>query len=510
MADTSDRIEQIFKIVEQGDYFVINRPRQYGKTTSLYLLNKKLEQTSEYFPVKISFEKISTESYKNDTTFIHALMMQLWQVFQLSGNQELMQLVDSASGFTTMEELSAWFSQLVIKTDKRVVLMIDEVDKSLNNVLFLVFLGMLRNKYLKARGGRDIAFHSVILAGVHDIKTLKIKPWDDEETTYDSPWNIAANFNVDLSLSQEAIAAMLAEYSKESEVTLDIPYFSERLRWLTSGYPFLVSYLCKIIDEFILPGRAEARWLPNDLTEALKIISFTDNTNFESMVKNLEDIPELYDLVFQIIMNEKEFSYNAGNPVIHLGVTYGILREEKSKTRIHNRFYEQLIYEYMASKMETSGQMKSSAVSMISSSYIDEDGSLNIGKVIRKFQEFMKEQHSQKDSAFIERNGRLLFLAFIKPIIDGQGFDFKEVQISEEKRLEVVITFGAEKYIVELKVWRGESYHREGIKQLCAYLESQNLETGYLLIYDLRKETGDAGKYEKIQVKNKTIITAWV
>ena len=44
-----------------------------------------------------------------------------------------------------------------------------------------------------------------------------------------------------------------------------------------------------------------------------------------------------------------------------------------------------------------------------------------------------------------------------------QGFDFKEVQISEEKRLDVVITYLKEKYLVELKIWRGEEYHKKGL-----------------------------------------------
>ncbi|MCP5054834.1 MAG: hypothetical protein GY940_47150 [bacterium] len=58
-------------------------------------------------------------------------------------------------------------------------------------------------------------------------------------------------------------------------------------------------------------------------------------------------------------------------------------------------------------------------------------------------------------------------------------FRFKEVQTSEEKRLDIVITFENRKYIVELKIWREESYHQEGIKQLYDYLEHQNQETGY-------------------------------
>jgi hypothetical protein len=122
----------------------------------------------------------------------------------------------------------------------------------------------------------------------------------------------------------------------------------------------------------------------------------------------------------------------------------------------------------------------------------------------------MKENYSQKDREFLERNGRLLFLAFIRPIINGRGFDFKEVQVSEEKRLDIVVTLDNKKYIIELKIWRGEAYHQEGILQLSGYLEAQNETTGYLLVYDLRKESGLIGKNELIETDGKTIFAAWV
>ncbi|MDQ1353561.1 MAG: hypothetical protein QG657_3867, partial [Acidobacteriota bacterium] len=116
----------------------------------------------------------------------------------------------------------------------------------------------------------------------------------------------------------------------------------------------------------------------------------------------------------------------------------------------------------------------------------------------------------EKDRDFVERNGRLLFLAFVRPIINGRGFDFKEVQVSEEKRLDIVITFDNKKYIIELKIWRGEAYHLEGIRQLCRYLDIQNEIPGYLLIYDLRKESGQIGKTETIETEGKKIFAAWV
>ena len=45
MVDLSNRIQQIInQYIESGQYFTINRARQYGKTTLLYLLEKELRK----------------------------------------------------------------------------------------------------------------------------------------------------------------------------------------------------------------------------------------------------------------------------------------------------------------------------------------------------------------------------------------------------------------------------------------------------------------------------------
>jgi hypothetical protein len=367
---------------------------------------------------------------------------------------------------------------------------------------------MLRNKYLKRREPGQSTFHSVILAGVHDVKTLKAKIRKDTEAKFNSPWNIAVDFKVDLSFSVNEIQSMLQDYSTEQQVTMDIPYFAGQLFYLTSGYPFLVSQLCKIIHEEVLPTKKNRNeWQPEDLEKAVQISLNTDNTNSDSLIQNLENNPDLYELVFDIIINGIEFSFNTGNPIILFGKIYGVLKEELGKAKIHNRLYEQRIYNYMASKMETAGKAK---FNHFTARYLDETGDLDIKKVILKFQDFLKEHYSQKDRDFLERNGRLLFLAFIRPILNGRGFDFKEVQVSEENRLDIVVTFNNKKYIIELKIWRGESYHQDGIRQLCGYLDIHNESMGYLLIYDLRKESGLIGKNELIETDGKTLFAAWV
>jgi hypothetical protein len=506
MSDRSAKVRELVALVEKGKYFTIHLPRQYGKTTVLALLEKELEKM-EYLVIRISFEGVGDKVFSSEEQFAPAFLKMLRQTVRQKNKKLSGYLLKQTGKTASLHDLSDVITEMMEIVDRRVVLQIDEVDKSSNNQLFISFLGMLRAKYLLQNEGTDSTFFSVLLAGVHDVKNLKVKIRPGDEQKYNSPWNIAVDLDVDFSLSPDEIADMLTTYTRERRVAVDIPFFSGQLFYYTSGYPFLVSYLCKLIDEKILPGRKEKEWKPGDLVLAVQAAMTRDNTNFQSLIKNLANNPDLYEFVFKIVMSEQEFSYNAQNEIIRFGFMYGILGKEGGKVKIHNRLYEQLIYNYMASTLETSGDVRFDSPG---SRFINKDGSLNIEGMIRKFQEFMKEQYSRKDIAFIERNGRLLFLAFLRPVINGKGFDFKEVQVSEEKRLDVVITFGGKKYIIELKKWYGEKAHRGGLKQLADYLERQGQDEGYLIIFDTRLKSHKIGKSEVETLNSRRIFTVWV
>jgi len=94
--------------------------------------------------------------------------------------------------------------------------MIDEGDRATNFEVMFYFLGMLRNKYLEVNEGRGCTFHSVVLAGVHDIKTMKAKIRPYSESANNSPWNIAVDFDVDMNFNSQEIETMLRQYVNET------------------------------------------------------------------------------------------------------------------------------------------------------------------------------------------------------------------------------------------------------------------------------------------------------
>lgn len=505
MVDTGNKLDSIMKLIEGGRYFTINRPRQYGKTTTLYLLSRLLGLNVDYLLFRISFEGIGDVIFEKEEQFSTGLLDMLSESILMDNEEIAKYISEQAKEVKSLKDVSAVITKLVKKTEKKVVLMIDEVDKSSNNQILLSFLGMLRNKYLLRNEGRDFTFHSVILTGVHDVKSLKQKIRSDKEQKYNSPWNIAVDFNIELSFTAMEIATMLVQYVHSKGVIMDVEAISEKLYFYTSGYPYLVSKLCKLIDEKIMGEKL--KWEQEYIDQAVGELVKESNTNFDILIKNLENNKSLYKIVYDIIIKDADISYNVHNPDINMGIMCGVFKCESGLLKIHNRVYEQLIYDYMSSKIQTSIGIGGYN---FRGEFIETDGSLNFEKILVKFQEFMKSQYIEKNEKFIEENGRLVFLAFLKPIINGRGFDFKEVQVSEEKRLDIVITYLDKRYVVELKIWHGQKAHEKGIKQLKDYLDRTCTDNGYLVIYDLRKTGKKEWKQDCITLDGSSIFMVWV
>ena len=183
MVDTKNKIDQILKMVYKKNYFVINRPRQYGKTTTMFLLEQRLLQSEEYLPIFTSFESTDDSVFETPLTFTKTFLRLLSKDFNVKRFGFSKYFLEKNDYVVNFETLSDALADIIISINKKIVLMIDEVDKSSNNQIFLHFLGMLREKYLNAQINKDITFHSVILAGVHDIKNLKLKIRPEEKKT---------------------------------------------------------------------------------------------------------------------------------------------------------------------------------------------------------------------------------------------------------------------------------------------------------------------------------------
>ncbi|BDU51123.1 AAA-like domain-containing protein [Haliovirga abyssi] len=495
MVDTSKKIDEtIIKLIEKEKYFIINRPRQYGKTTTMYLLEKKIIKEG-YLVISISFEGVGESSFESEDKFIDTFVQMIKRFLKVKGYKELVKFIEDYRNINNIKELDEFITDLVLEVGEKVTLMIDEVDKSSNNKLFLNFIGMLREKYLRRDRGEDYTFHSVILAGVHDIKNLKLRYRKDEERIYNSPWNIAADFDIDMSFSSEEISSMLIDYEKDNKTGMDIEKMSDLLRDYTSGYPFLVSKLCKIIDE-----KLNREFTEEGLRKAINKLLNEKNTLFDDVIKNIENNRELYELIRVLMLKGEQVPYFSTNKVIDIGVMYGILIEKQGKVVISNKIFEVLLYNHMIGDMIVNRHIKTTPNR---NQFIKENNILDMEKILEKFQLFMKSEYRDKDEKFIEREGRLLFLSFLKPIINGEGFYFVEPETRQDNRMDIVVVYNKIKYIIELKIWHGEEMEKQGLKQLVGYLDGQGEDKGYLVIFNFNK--GKKYEEKKVEIDGKSL-----
>ena len=498
MVNLDSRLAQIKKMVDKGQYFSINKGRQYGKTTILKALREYLK--NDYVVISMDFQFVSTSEFATENSFVKAFARLLWSRYHREMPNEIEEQVKQMKSSLDYVEadLFVTLSEWCEVSSKPIVLMIDEVDSASNNQVFLDFLAQLRGYYLERT--EFPTFQSVILAGVHDIRNLRQKIRPDAEHKHNSPWNIASNFDIDMSFSVSDIAGMLTEYENDHHTGMDIQKLSQLIYDYTSGYPVLVSSICKYMDE-------KFSWKTEHVSDAVKLILKENNALFESLINKIEDNQELYDYLYQILILGRKISYNPDDSVIRLAMMYGFLKEENGSVVIANRIFETRLYNAILTtkKMQETSIYK--AGEWDKNQFI-QNSQLNMEKILEKFILHFNDIYGSQPDKFKEEDGRKLFLLYLRPIINGTGNYYIEAQTRDQKRTDVIVDYLGKQYIIELKIWRGEEYNTEGEKQIAEYLNYYHLEKGYLLSFNFNKNKKSGMK--TIQVNEKTVIEAVV
>ena len=507
MVRLDDRLKKIKQnFVDYGSYFVINRGRQYGKTTTLKALEDYLSE--EYIVVSLDFQMLGIEDFADEARFSSAFLdvfIRECELGSIDGADELLKpLRELARGNGYgLKVMFMTLSGVCGNSRKPIVLMIDEVDSASNNQVFIEFLAQLRSYYLKR--DKTPIFHSVILAGVYDIKNLKLKLRPDSEHQYNSPWNVAAKFNIDMSFSVKQISSMLAEYEEDQHTGMDIPAIADEIYQYTSGYPVLVSSICKCIDEELPEddafGDAASAWSKDGVAKAVEMILKESSPLFESLVKQLDIYKDLRDMIEDIIYRGRKITFSPEQKSINLGLMFGYLKEENGHVTIANRMFEMcLLNLFMAeeSRGDVYARGGSDRIGFI------RDGMLDMELVLKKFVEYFTEICGDKDERFIEKQGRKIFLIYLKPIINGTGSYYIEAETRDERRTDVIVDYKGEQFILELKIWHGNEYNERGEKQLTEYLDYYHKDKGYMLSFNFNKNKEIGVK--RIEAGDKTIV----
>lgn len=503
MVDITERLEIIRGMVAKGDYFCINRGRQYGKTTTLEALATSL--ASEYTVFKLSFEGASQDSFASIAItyayFLKTLLFNARLGLTALDDAAFQILEKAADGQDSISDLDfAYTIPMLCKANgKPIVILIDEVDQAGNYESFLQFLGVLRKMFLNRASLPT--FQSVILAGVYDIKNLKLKIRKEDEHQYNSPWNIAVPFDVDMSLSAEGISEMLAEYKADHNLTFDEVFVAQMIRDYTAGYPFLVSRICQIIDA------QQYSWDKEGVLKATHDLLVERNTLFDDMVKILDQYPKLKELLRNILFEGKTRTFHTDEKYLQIGLMFNFLANNNGTVAIACRLMETRLYNLFIGENETS---RIFSLGQMDKNQFVHDGFIDMRLLMERFCVHFNEIYRPgHDDQFVEDNGRKIFLTYLRPIINGIGNYYCEAQTRDLTRTDIIIDYLGQQYIIELKIWRGKSYNERGEKQLAEYLERYNLQTGYMVSFCFNKNK-QSGLQPPVELNCRTLIEAIV
>ena len=503
MVDLSEIVAKIKKLVDAGKYFTINRARQYGKTTTIKALQGVLE--NDYVVLSLSFEGITRAGYQTEGEFVQTfsrLVLDQSEFYGLKIADTTIKTLESYCDRKTdnlkMDELYRTFRRWSVNSERPIVLIIDEVDSATNNQVFLDFLGLLRDGYIAREASNIPTFKSVILAGVTDIKHLKSKIRDDNQRKVNSPWNIAADFDIDMSLSEIGIKGMLDDYEADHQIGMDTTAVAKQIREYTSGYPYLVSRICQIIDKKLVPNtfnNLETAWTTYGVDEAVKLLlSESNNALFNSLTGKLINYPALRNKLRSILLRGETLTWLPYDEEQQQLFMYGFIRNKHNTVAVSNRIFEMLLYTHFIGESDQNNDLRQQA-SEIRSAFIESDGALNVPKIMEHFIAEHNRIHGKNTEKFLEEEGRERFITYVAAIINGTGTYSIEEQTRDHRRMDLVIHYLGQRYVIELKIWRGERYNAEGEKQILDYLNYWGLNTGYMLSFNFNqnKESGVKG-----------------
>jgi hypothetical protein len=194
--------------------------------------------------------------------------------------------------------------------------------------------------------------------------------------------------------------------------------------------------------------------------------------------------------LYNLTIGGQEISYNAHDPVIKLGLMFSFLDRNGKNLAIHNKIFEIVITNYFISRNSTTPKYRN--VRNVSQNEIIKDNSFNMELCLTKFKKHYAEIYTDKDIKFLERDGKLIFLTYLMPLINGTGFYHFESETRDHGKIDLVIDFLKQQFILELKLWYGDSRHEEAYEQLANYLKSKNIDCGYLLTFDFRIKGDDS------------------
>jgi AAA-like domain len=462
-------IEKGKDMVYNDRYFTIWAPRQTGKSTFFRMLADSL-QMEGYLVCHVNFE-----NYLNSP--LTSLMERLVVALEAAWHIDFKNL-----------DLSQVFHKIEQVTDKKLVLIIDEVE-GMNPEYFGQFLHTVRNTY-HSRTGQGL--RSVIFVGVSNITGVV----QDNA----SPFNISESLPIDYFTKQE-VFDLLEQHETETG-QLFSKEVKDKIYAITAGQPGLVNgFAAKLVENY----------RDKPLIDYLDYLVVEDWYLFEALDKNVANVinkaKKYQKFLEELLFLDRKVRFDIDKEAVRFFFTNGLIRRNaEGNITFWVPLYKKRLQKYFYPRMN--GEAEQIQANIWIDSYLTADKKVNMDKIIREYQAyaqrrgfryFIENDENGKPKGLKEAALMYSFETYIQSFLEVfKGKSYLEPHVALG-RSDLIINILNNEWVIEAKIYHNITQFTDGKAQLAYYIKSLGLNKGIYLIF-LNKEVTNPHVLEGVDV----------
>ncbi len=476
------RLERAQELIEQGRYFTLHAGRQTGKTTCARWLVAHYAKEDRLAPAWVDLQTAREEPDRLEafTTVLAELDLALERDLPDLPRPSGAELLAADPGTAVLRYLQG----LAAAASRPLVLLFDEADGLVGKPM-VSFLTQLRRGYLDRS---MVPFpHSVALIGMRQVRDYVIGSGERQAVSWlgtTSPFNVSAEGLTLTPFAREEVAELLGQHTAATGQAFEA-LAVERTWELSQGHPWLVNALADEVVGRRLRDRARAVTREH-VEAAAETIIVGRRTHIDSLVARLREDrvrrvlePMLLGGVTGPDVLDDDFAYVVG---------LGLVVRRAGRWEVANPIYREVIPRALTWVRE--GQIPQETAW-----YVREDGSLDVGSLLRAFQEFWRKDGHLAAGGFSYREAgpHLTLMAFLQRVVNAGGRIEREYGLGRGA-LDLLLEWQGERHAIEVKLRRDTETEQEALAQVARYLDHLGLDEGWLVLFDLRREVVWADK----------------
>ena len=473
-------LDRVLNLIHDEKYFILHAPRQTGKTSALIALQDHLNSRAEggyrCLYVNIEAAQVAREDVARAMdTILDSLAARAQDALADRTLEQICDEVLAKSRPTNalFRTLNRWS-----RSDPRpLVLLIDEIDALIGDSLLSV-LRQLRSGY----DMRPRSFpHSIVLCGVRNVRDYRIHSASEGKAIAGgSGFNISADSLRLRDFDRAETEALLGQHTAETGQEFETAAL-ERVYTQTAGQPWLVNALCNEACFENPQGRDRSRAITeDDIFAAQEVLIQGRVVHLDQLADKLQE-KRVQRVIQPMLSGAVRGGYTAHD--LEYVRDLGLVALD-APLRIANPIYAEVVPRELTYATQE-GLLVEPAW------YIDEDGALNLDKLLEAFQEFFREnsEHWLKLFQYQEAGPQLLLQAFLQRVLNGGGRIEREYGLGRQ-RVDLFIRWprpgGQQRFVIECKILRGslDNTLKEGLPQTAGYMDRCAAAAGHLVLFD--------------------------